>query len=404
MIRRFFFQFLDPRDTTGAAAPDPANAGSATASDDSGDDAPPQATDIADAGAAFLAALPDDAKNRPWETAPDGDVDDDLDDTDEGEPAARGDDTDEQDEDEGKQQRDDQGKFLPKPGAESGAPAAADPKLTIVLPGLADRNEEPIELDAPDIQTADRLRRLLNDGMRAAEYKVRNQALTEREDAIADTEAEINASPVAWILKNCTPERQVEIAQAILVEHYEKLAPEFDALSDNEERLQRQLKRERESRDGDKALDAARARRRYTTSMLNAVAELIPAGTDPKVEQRFLKDAERDLIDAINAGEQLQPSDVARVLEYRRGQYFPAPAKPAEGGPPRPLSDEAKAIARRAQDERKTKLQLKRAATRTGGAGIGATTTSPPVIPKGATIDEATATLRKRGLPSTWNG
>jgi hypothetical protein len=148
------------------------------------------------------------------------------------------------------QPRNADGTFAPKPTAEGEQPAAGDPppvadiatdgsendgeaepKL-FVLKGEEQRGETDLELDITGLppEAVERLERLAKQGMRAAEHKQAMQKVrTERADLDA-VETEIRVDPEGFVLNRLAPATRQKIAETLLLENWDALAPTIEQL------------------------------------------------------------------------------------------------------------------------------------------------------------------------------
>jgi hypothetical protein len=307
------------------------------------------------------------------------------------------------------------------PAAEAGKP------ITVVLPGLKDRGEEDIPIDTDDPAVAERLRRNANDGLRREAYDNAMKAVDTDKAELDDIRDALKLSPVSWIIENVTPERRVELGKALLAEHFPDLQALIEDYQGDPSKILDDRLKLRDDRDMDsKKLRTAAMRREYARGIESAVRALIPNDVDPQLADYFIEDALGDLTRAAKKGDQVTVRTVPQLLRQRLSLYKPefdrAAPKGARSSSPsgsssktpqddqdvRPVSDRAREIRdRRAgaegSSERRRNVTATRArAAKAGVPGVGATTTVRRVIPKGATIEEATEALRKAGVSDSW--
>lgn len=365
----------------------------------------PGAAAIKSAGAAYLATLSDETKAAPLSVPADADETDVTDDeeTEVEAPA-----------------RDETGKFAkkdekaPEPDDDTLAETTDDEAdaveegtpTVVVLKGLADRGEEDIEIDVADEDTALRLRRLQNDGMRKAEYDKAMSVHEEETSELAELRAQAEANPVGFMVGMIQPDRRLEVARALLTECFEELKPDIEKFYEDPTAIRERKLEIKEQAHTDSAKAAAMiANNRAAAQIETAAKNLVPDGVDPHLKAQFVRDAERDLIDAVKAGERLSPADVPRLLARRLRMYGFAPA--AEAATARPVSDAAKAIAAKREDAQKAQTRMKRVQTARKSAsaippgGRGAAAVSKPLVAKGATIKDAGRAVLKTGA-TTW--
>lgn len=424
-----------------------AGAGGDTDEDDGDDGARGEETpSIAEVGREILAGLTDEEKQRQLSDdddepgAPDADLDDeegeDADEA-EGEDSDEADDADDDGEDADEDEDDapddkksakDKGKGGEKPEAETDD--ADTPKaIKVVLPGQSARGEDDLEIEIDDKDVADRIRRLKNDGLRLREYTERRDALEAREAEASAVDEALESDPVSFILDKMTPERQLAVARALLVEHMDDLLPDIDKYVDNPTvRADARVQLMKDMKKSAERLTQTRDVRVYAQKCMRAVESLVPAGTQDDVLAEFVADARRILFDASNRGDKVTPETVPALLARRVKLYGfdkkpksrkpSAPAKPAAKPPEKPrakpISDRAREIAGRkpgakpgasATESRIRRTQAARAAgSRVAPAGAGAAPVQVTALPPEAeqSVEAMSKHLRKTGLPDSW--
>lgn len=369
----------------------------------------PGASAIKSAGAAYLATLTDETKAAPLSVPEDADETDVTDDeeTEVETPA-----------------RDETGKFAKKDekvaesdDAEPDAKAETTEEdetdaveegtaTVVVLKGIEGRGEEDLEIDVADEETAVRLRRLQNDGMRRADYDKAMAAHEEEITEYAETRAQAEANPVGFMVGMIEPGRRLEVARALLTECFEDLKPDIEKYYEDPTSIrERRIEIKEQTRDDASKASARIASNRAAAQIEVAVKDLVPDGVDPHLRKLFLDDAERDLIDAVKAGERISPAEVPRLLTRRLKMYgFAASASAATA---RPVSDAAKAIAAKKETAQKAQTRIKRTqvARKSAAAippgGRGAASVTKPLVAKGATIADASRAVKQSGA-LTW--
>jgi hypothetical protein len=304
------------------------------------------------------------------------------------------------------------------------AAAGAAEKKKVKLTGLAEKGEADIELELEDEAAAERIRRLQNDGMRRKAFLEAKTALDEeRAEFTAVTQA-IDADPVSFILGQMTPERQMDVAKALLAEHFDKLVPSIQAYDDEQQGTKRRADDRLALRDrvdqSRTTMTESQARQKHAVSCMNAAHSLIPENTDPSVARDFMGDVEQDLVAAARAGKPVTPETVPQLIDRRLKLYgfgagatsVAAPAAPAvppaaqPTGTARPIGDRATAIAARvvtkeeaksAQSRIKTVQTTRKTAAAVAPPGAGAAPVQIPVIPADADIRTASKIIRKQG-------
>lgn len=485
MYSRFFLPF--PKDPSGAAA-DPADsperdeaslraARAADGADD--DDAAGSGEDesIESAGRRYLEGLPPEDRARPFQEEPEDrpapaeaatEVDDEIEDeASADEPVVRDDDGAEWRKVGGSWRWVLEGKFVEGEPPEgwtapvAAAPAAATkatsekgkgadakakdgqaaPKLAkLTLPGERDRGEEDIEVEV-DEELAERIRRMQKGGLRRQAFERRKAELDARQSEMDAVSLELEQDPVGFIVNQMTPERRLEVARALVVEHLPELAPDIEKWLDNDGTRQeeRVTLRDRMS-ESNRRLDHARQARAYAQKCMAAAEGLIPEDIDDDVAQEFMTDARRVLHEAAKAGTKVTPDNVKELLARRVRLYgFDRTRRPAaprardtsstsasssrgrdvrdgvdDTPTARPVTDRARQVAEQgrptraeaqaAQDRIRRVQRARTASQRQAPAGAGAGPVEVPVLKPEDEADVRTASkaLRQRGLPESW--
>lgn len=295
--------------------------------------------------------------------------------------------------------------------------AEAEEAATVVkLPGIEARGESELEIEVSDPAVAERLRRLANDGLRRAAYDEKVAAVEERETELRTAEELIEANPVGFVLGMMTPERQLEVAQALVTEHFESLRPIVERFMEDEAHVLREKVTLRDRTNSDRAdAEDIVARRQAARAIMGAAQKLVPEDTDHATASEFLRDAERDLVEAARSGAQVTPDTVSQLLERRirmygfSGERNKGTANDKTLAVARPVSDRAKAIAERKAQAAESQKRVQRVqaqrkvAKAVPGPGAGAATVRTPLVPKGASIEEASKLLREKGGTSWAN-
>lgn len=302
----------------------------------------------------------------------------------------------------------------PEATTEEEAPAEDEaPKHVVTLKGQAERGEADLDLDVGSPEIAERLARLQNDGMRRKDYTERLAALQTRSDDLAEVEAVIQSNPVGFVLREMTPERRLDVGRAILAEHFAELRPEIEHYLTDPSRLYDLRLRARDQADA-ASVEAKRTveANRQAARILAATEALVPDGTSEDIRVRFVRDAERDLVEAAHRGVPIAPDALPTLLEHRIRMYgFGAVVEPPKVVKPavaRPVADRTKAItdaaAAKREQERLQKVQVaRRNAAAIPPTGRGPVVTQQPLVPKGATIEEATKALLRSTKAASWS-
>jgi hypothetical protein len=297
--------------------------------------------------------------------------------------------------------------------AEEGEPEAeseveepeAPSEFKVVLKGQAERGEEDIELVLPDAEAVERWNREVNNGLRKKDYDAKMQAVAAERAEIAEFNTALEHNPIGTMLNAIPKQTQVDVALALVAEHWDELFPTLQAYSQDVAGV---YKTRLQSRDAAQQADV-QARRvmegeRKAAEILTAVEALVPDSVAENIRARFRNDAERDLVELANRGVAISPAVVQSLLQDRIKMYgFGVdPVKPAKaavarrvGQPdsakPTPDIEKAKQVQARIQQ---TQTARKNAAA-IPPAGRGPVATRKTLVPKGADIEAASDALSK---------
>lgn len=302
--------------------------------------------------------------------------------------------------------------------------AAAGQPVAIKLAGAPERGEEDLELEIDDPDVAQRIQRLQNEGMRRQAY---NEAMADVESQRAELQAigsALEQDPVGFALNQMTRERQLEVAEALLIEHFDALVGRINEFTDDPVSRQqgRVALRDRLAASRDEMQDS-RARQSHAAACMRTAQGLLPEGVDDATAQMFMADAENDLIRAAKSGRPVTPDTVPLLLKHRariygfgetgpgeRASGASALSRSADPGTARPLTDKARAIAEKKREASEAQKRIRRVQVQRRGAaavaptGIGAATLQVPVLSDNDMTDvhAASKALRKLNLGNSW--
>lgn len=304
----------------------------------------------------------------------------------------------------------------PKPVTIADPAAGSGAVEKITLPGLADRGEEPIELEIDDPAVAERLRRLANDGLRATAAREQRAALDADRARLTEVTSAIEDDPIGFVIGRMSPERQLDVARALILEHLDAILPDIDELtttpglrSDKRLELQRKM--------NTSATEAAQVReaRAYATRIVGAIEALVPDDAEAQEGRDFVETSRAYLATLATRGQSITPDNVKTLLAKHLRIFGPAAVAPRPAGSTvaQPATAAARAVAARAPSieeadrsaQRVRRVQTQRAAaTRVAPAGAGAAPVTVPLLKPEERTDVRTASsaLLKRGLPATW--
>lgn len=288
------------------------------------------------------------------------------------------------------------------PAAESQTPT---PELVVDLPPR-NANGAPLKIAAPDAATADALRRLNNGYMRGEEARTKLAEADAALTRVREVEIMLEADPLGLVERMPAPQR-VNIARAMLAEHFEELRPVIESWWNDES--ERRLARAEGLESRDKARSSYQTQSsvaKQVRAVSDAVRTLIPDSVDASDATEFYQDAVRYLAGVAEGRDSgiVTPQEVPQLLQKRLQRYGfnnaanttdTAPAStstPAPAAAPAPSAQQAAAPAAAAPTVARVHAinQQRAAAAATTTVGAGATpVTALPKPPKGLTIEQA---------------
>ena len=219
-------------------------------------------------------------------------------------------------------------------------------------------------------------------------------------------------NPIGTVLNAIPKEASLEVARALVAEHWDTLFPDLQQFSQDPTRVRetRLDSRERSMQADRQAREAIESTRR-ANAIMSATESLVPDEVAPTIRQQFLEDAERDLIKLASRGVAISPETVAQQLQDRIRMYGFAAQAPVKAVKPvvaKRVGDSPKATpsveqAKQAQTRTKSVIKAQKTAASIPPAGRGAAVVRKPLLSGKETIEEATQILLRQGydLPSS---
>lgn len=295
------------------------------------------------------------------------------------------------------------------PAPEPAAPAAeaVEPKV-FVLKGEAQRGEQDIELDIADLppDVVERLERNEKQGMRRKEYDAAKAKVAQMQADLDAAETEWAVDPVGVALNYVPPAKRGDLAHALLMEHWDELAPSIQKYwEDPVGRMQalNDIKNGVTTRRSEvvTTVQAARA----AAAVKSAVAGMVPDTAPDTVASEFYTSAIALLQDKLARGQSFAPEQVPELLADHRRRFFGAaagepaalpPARPRLAVKPKPPTVAAGSSPTTVltQDAIAAAARARTAALATAKQGAGAGAVQRPGPPANATIEQASAFLR----------
>ena len=202
--------------------------------------------------------------------------------------------------------------------------------IEVTIPA-SDGHEE-IVIEAPTQAVADRLKALQNDGMRKKEWLAQREKLEEREAELRVRTAMVEAAPEAYVLQHVPKEKQVDMLRALLAEHITDQQVVGDIVKYCDQGTGEYARRTALAEHKVKAQDAQRQweqrqfGERTAAAVIRTVRDMVPEGTNPEREQRFLVTADALLTNAVRQGLAVTPQSVHTILDGVISDYgFNAP-------------------------------------------------------------------------------
>lgn len=243
-----------------------------------------------------------------------------------------------------------QGESLVEPAGEVAAPAARAEEtkpadLTVTLPGMEERGEQPLELDAPDQETYERLNRLNNEAGIGRQVKQERREIQRSRTELAEVEDKIALDPTGFVLEQLPEQRRAELAMQMFFEPgvleaiQQQLGQGEDGRSlidiiedpDRLRTLRAELKASRlEMRDRLHAQhEAGKAMQANAKQIIAEIDRLVPTSLAGAQRERVFEDAVRDIRDRCRrlGLTQLDPADVRPLVEARLRALGPMTAR-----------------------------------------------------------------------------
>lgn len=253
---------------------------------------------------------------------------------------------------------------------------------TVVLPGR--QGQEPIEVDFPDQDSADRVRAALNGAMRGEEVQRQLEKLNVTRSELEYVEDLIRVDPTGFVMDKLKSDTRLELALTILAEEgaLEKVRPILDKWTDNADsrrvdRLEAQNARLQERKAVEDSLTARQHQRAAVSAVIDTVDRMTTI-VPTELQDQFADDLLRDMQEFNAAAERrgqrvgrLTPPQIVKIVERRLHVYGTTPEaalaaikSPAMRGVPtaQPKGEVATRIAAQVAAARTTGDELRRTA------------------------------------------
>jgi hypothetical protein len=218
------------------------------------------------------------------------------------------------------------------------AAAAAEPKI-FKLAGDPQRGEEDIELDVRGLPEEVIKRLEINEtrGMRRREFNEAMSRVQKVESDFVEFETMLKMNPEGVVLDYMAPAARLKVGAAILLEHWDELAPAIQSLWEDPSARKLALS---ELRNGANSLSQQVKEQvetnRRASAIRRAVETTIPEKTDPQDAVAFRAAAHALLATQIREGKEVTPENVPQLLTALAQRYGFGVEQPAATPPARP--------------------------------------------------------------------
>lgn len=226
-------------------------------------------------------------------------------------------------------------------GLEGGATPAPAAEV-VSVPGR-NPGEPDIEIEVADKETADRLRQMRKGFMRGEEVRAARQEVEQLRATIesqamqlAEVEDMIAAGPEVFLLERIKPDTQVNVAKQLVLEHWEKLAPEIEEWFVDPTKRREAWADARVQRVDLKDTVAQKAsEQRRARDIYHNVKAIVPADIDAPRRDAFIKYAMRELSEIAQTRD-VTPENAVGLLQPALALFgfsaTPASVDDAPGG------------------------------------------------------------------------
>lgn len=298
--------------------------------------------------------------------------------------------------------------------------------FTVTLEGLEERGEQPIELEAPDEESFNRLNRLQNEATIGRQVKQERRQIQRAQQDLMEVEDMIAIDPTGFVLERVSETVRTDVAMQLLFQPQVLQAIE-ERLSSNEaiaellgeeegqaglasvlgnrlalRTLRAELEAGRLKMQGELRTqhETRRAMQQNAQSVAVEIDRLIPETITGEQRELLFRDALRDVKERITrlGLKQIDPQDVQLMVSDRfRRQGIDLSANGNRGTPRGSAPAPTAAPKGKTAEQLKRDRDLKRAAAATAPPGAGAPAAKPrPDLPKGTA--ERIKLARKLGL------
>lgn len=296
---------------------------------------------------------------------------------------------------------------------EDGSEEDGDSKpITVKVPGRQPDDED-IELEVEDQETAERIQHMMNGFMRGEEVREREVAMNASEDSMAELSQAFEVDPAGFVMEYAEKDELPQVALALLTipEVWSEVSAQVDKLFTNEgelRTLQAEVKANRlEAKDKLTKRSVERKENAENGRKLaTAIDLMVPESMTDSRRDQLIADLTRDTTDHISRNKlgSLDVKDLVPILASRleTNGIDPLDARKAiqNGSRSRGKISTKKGLKKKP----KTGQELAKASAKRKGAaaapgpGKKAAPVQPTKLPAGQTIKERIAAARDKGL------
>lgn len=226
----------------------------------------------------------------------------------------------------------------PEEGANPNDAPEGEPAV-FVLKGEEQRGESDIELDITGLppEVVERLERNAKQGMRRAEFDHEMRKVRADRANLDAVETEIAVDPQGFLLNRVAPATRQSIAETLLLEQFENLAPMIEVLwNDPGARYSKleSVKQQIEARRGEVVTSVHAARQ--AAEIRASVSEMIPDGVSQDDADAFFATSIALLQQRAMSNQPVTSTEVPAILAAHRRRYFGADQAAVPTPPARP--------------------------------------------------------------------
>ena len=293
--------------------------------------------------------------------------------------------------------------------------AEPEPEKVLLLKGEEQRGEEDIELDLSGLppEAVERLELLQRNGLRRQEYNREMQKVRTLRSDLDAVETEIAVDSTGFVLSRVPPAKRADLAQALLLDQWEVLAPMIEELWQDPVARSNRMGKTKETVEGRRtevvqAINAAQ----QASEVREAVEGMIPDRVPDEDAREFFMTSISLLQNKANSGEVFTPADVPKLLASHRRRFFGAgevsdspkpPARPklavrnpSSNGNAKAASQKSTNTTHLTPEQVRDQIRRKTAAKAVASQGAGGAAVQRPAGPANETVEQASRRIREQ--------